>query len=78
MFCVNGSSITAITLLLSPNPIRWKMIPFVKDPPTHAIAAIPIASPLSPSIAVRAIELSGEVQIIFIIPPSKNPITIGD
>lgn len=26
----------------------------------------------------RAIELSGEVQIIFIIPPRRKPITIGD
>ena len=54
------------------------MIPFVKEPPTHAIAAIPIASPSSPSMAVRAIELSGEVQIIFIIPPSRNPMISGD
>ena len=76
--CVNGSSITAITLLLSPYPMRWKIIPFVKEPPTQATAAIPIASPFNPNIAVIAIELSGDVQIIFMIPPSKNPMTSGD
>ena len=42
------------------------------------MAAIPIGRPVSPNIAVSAIELSGDVQIIFIIPPNKNPITIGD
>src|SRR3712207_1579337 len=42
------------------------------------MAAIPIARPFNPSIAVKAIELNGEVQIIFIIPPSKKPITKGD
>ena len=78
MLGLNGSNMTAITLLLSPSFNRLKIIPFVKEPPTHAIAAIPIARPFNPSIAVSAIELSGEVQIIFIIPPSKNPITIGD
>ena len=75
---VNGSSITAIMLLLLPNFNLWKINPFVKDPPTHAIAAIPIASPCKPNIAVNAIELKGEVQIILIIPPNKNPITKGD
>ena len=69
---------TAITLLLFPSFSLAKMMPFVKEPPTQAIAAIPIGSPESPSIAVRAIELSGEVQIIFIIPPRRKPITIGD
>lgn len=29
-------------------------------------------------MAVSAIELSGEVQIIFMIPPSRKPITSGD
>ena len=76
--CVNGSSITAIMLLLLPNFNLWNINPFVKEPPTHAMAAIPIASPCKPSIAVNAIELKGEVHIILMIPPSKNPITKGD
>ena len=54
------------------------MIPLVNEPPTQAIAAIPIGRPVRPSIAVSAMELSGEVHIIFMIPPSKKPITIGD
>ena len=76
--CVSGSSITARTLLLSPNFNLAKISPLVKEPPTQAIAAIPMASPSSPSIAVNAIELSGEVQIILMMPPSRKPITMGD
>ena len=53
-------------------------MPLVKDPPKQAIAAIPIGRPVIPSIAVRAIELSGEVQIILMIPPSRNPMRTGD
>ena len=60
--CVKGSSITAITLLRSPNFNFEKISPFVKEPPTHAIAAIAIASPSNPNMAVSAIELSGEVR----------------
>ena len=37
-----------------------------------------MASPSRPSIAVSAIELSGEVQIILMMPPSRNPMTMGD
>ena len=76
--CVSGSIITAATLLLSPKWSILKMTPLVKEPPKQAIAAIPIGRPVSPSIAVRAIELNGEVQIILISPPKRNPIRIGD
>ena len=76
--CVKGSNMTPITLPLLPSFNLWNIIPFVKEPPKHATAAIPIGSPVSPNMAVSAIELNGDVQIIFIIPPSKNPITIGD
>ena len=76
--CVSGSSITAMTLLLSPSFRREKISPFVKEPPTHAMAAMPIASPSRPSMAVSAMELSGEVQIIFMMPPSRKPMTTGD
>ena len=42
------------------------------------MAAIPMGRPVSPSMAVRAMELNGEVQIILIIPPNRKPIRIGD
>ena len=75
---VKGSSITAAILLGFPSFNRAKMIPLVKEPPKQAIAAIPMGSPVSPSMAVSAMELSGDVQIILIIPPKRNPIRTGD
>ena len=53
-------------------------MPLVNDPPKQATAAIPMGRPVIASIAVSAMELSGEVQIILMIPPSRNPIRIGD
>ena len=54
------------------------MTPLVKEPPKQAIAAIPMGSPVSPSMAVRAMELRGDVQIILITPPSRSPMRMGD
>ena len=48
------------------------MTPLVKEPPKQAIAAIPMGSPVSPSMAVRAMELRGDVQIILITPQQKS------
>ena len=76
--CVSGSIITAATLLLSPKWSILKMAPLVKEPPKHAMAAMPMGSPVSPSMAVRAMELRGDVQIILMTPPSRSPIRIGD
>ena len=69
---------TATTLLLSPSFSLAKMMPLVKEPPTQAMAAIPIGRPERPSMAVSAIELKGEVQIIFMMPPRRKPMTMGD
>ena len=39
---------------------------------------MPMGRPVRPSMAVSAMELRGEVQIILMIPPSRNPIRRGD
>ena len=39
----------------------------------HAIAAIPIGRPVRPSIAVKAIELSGKYKSSSWMPPSRKP-----
>ena len=76
--CVSGSSITAMMLLRSPSLSLAKRMPLENAPPKQAIAAMPMGSPVRPSIAVSAMELRGDVQIIFRMPPSKKPITMGD
>ena len=50
---------------------------FKKDEPKTDNAPIAIGAPVSPSIAVKAIELKGAVATTVIIPPSIIPIVIG-
>ena len=52
-------------------------MPLLNAPPTQAIDAMPIGRPVRPSMAVSAIEESGDVHTIFMMPPRTNPIRIG-
>ena len=62
---------------LLPNFIFLNKTKFKKDEPNTDNAPIAIGAPVSPSIAVSAIELSGAVATTVMIPPRIIPITIG-
>ena len=56
---------------------RLKKIKFIGAEAATARLPIAIGKPVNPSIAVSAIELSGEVEITVINPPSIIPMIIG-
>ena len=75
---VNGSIATAMLSFLEPNFILLKNTKFMNEEPNTDKAPIAIGAPVSPIIAVKAIELSGAVATTVIKPPRIIPINTGE